>query len=134
MEMTSAGPGSDPGTGRAAVVRRLREGMAASVLSFPLTSFHEDGSFDADAYQVRAADRVDAGRRRAQAGRYGGAPLYSKRTDRRLGDGAPADIKSVEAATLTQPNARLGPDGVYVSNGTDADGTDADGTDADSGA
>ena len=61
MEMTSAGPGSDPGTGRAAVVRRLREGMAASVLSFPLTSFHEDGSFDADGYRAYVAERLAAG-------------------------------------------------------------------------
>ncbi|MGQ4421273.1 5-dehydro-4-deoxyglucarate dehydratase [Streptomyces violaceoruber] len=59
--MTSAGPGSDPGTGRAAVVRRLREGMAASVLSFPLTSFHEDGSFDTDGYRAYVAERLAAG-------------------------------------------------------------------------
>ncbi len=28
------------------VVRRLRDGMAGGVLSFPLTSFHDDGSLD----------------------------------------------------------------------------------------
>ncbi|MFE6635721.1 5-dehydro-4-deoxyglucarate dehydratase [Streptomyces tendae] len=65
METTSVGPVPDPdpdtGTGRAAVVRRLREGMAASVLSFPLTSFHEDGSFDADGYRAYVAERLAAG-------------------------------------------------------------------------
>ncbi|MGW7338641.1 5-dehydro-4-deoxyglucarate dehydratase [Streptomyces sp. NPDC054808] len=54
-------PDPDPDTGRAAVVRRLREGMAASVLSFPLTSFHEDGSFDADGYRTYVAGRLAAG-------------------------------------------------------------------------
>ncbi|MFJ6914970.1 5-dehydro-4-deoxyglucarate dehydratase [Streptomyces sp. NPDC101133] len=54
-------PDPDPDTGRAAVVRRLREGMAASVLSFPLTSFHEDGSFDAGGYRTYVAERLAAG-------------------------------------------------------------------------
>ncbi|MFD5798423.1 5-dehydro-4-deoxyglucarate dehydratase, partial [Streptomyces diastatochromogenes] len=30
------------------VTRRLREGMAHGVLSFPLTAFHDDGSLDPD--------------------------------------------------------------------------------------
>ena len=63
METTSVGPvpDPDPDTGRAAVVRRLREGMVASVLSFPLTSFHGDGSFDADGYRAHVAERLAAG-------------------------------------------------------------------------
>ncbi|WP_121708897.1 5-dehydro-4-deoxyglucarate dehydratase [Streptomyces sp. E5N91] len=63
METTSVGPvpDPDPDTGRAAVVRRLREGMAASVLSLPLTSFHEDGSFDAHGYRAYVAERLAAG-------------------------------------------------------------------------
>lgn len=45
-----------PDTG--AVVRRLREGMANGVLSFPLTSFHADGSLDPDGFRVHVADRI----------------------------------------------------------------------------
>ncbi|MET9354444.1 5-dehydro-4-deoxyglucarate dehydratase [Streptomyces sp. NPDC006617] len=54
--MTSASP--DPDTGRAAVVRRLREGMAASVLSFPLTSFRDDGSLDPGGHRAYVAARL----------------------------------------------------------------------------
>ncbi|MEU1510653.1 5-dehydro-4-deoxyglucarate dehydratase [Streptomyces sp. NPDC005811] len=42
-------------------VRRLREGMAAGVLSFPLTSFHEDGSLDPDGFRAHVAGRLAAG-------------------------------------------------------------------------
>ncbi|WP_254396064.1 5-dehydro-4-deoxyglucarate dehydratase [Streptomyces sp. AC512_CC834] len=35
--------------------------MAASVLSFPLTTFREDGSLDADAYRTYVAERLAAG-------------------------------------------------------------------------
>ncbi|MEU1180508.1 5-dehydro-4-deoxyglucarate dehydratase [Streptomyces sp. NPDC005820] len=42
-------------------VRRLREGMAAGVLSFPLTSFHEDGSLDPDGFRAHVASRLAAG-------------------------------------------------------------------------
>ncbi|KUN77573.1 5-dehydro-4-deoxyglucarate dehydratase [Streptomyces griseoruber] len=41
-------------------VRRLREGMAAGVLSFPLTSFHEDGSLDPDGFRTHVASRLAA--------------------------------------------------------------------------
>jgi 5-dehydro-4-deoxyglucarate dehydratase len=41
-----------------AVVRRLREGMAGGVLSFPLTSFHADGSLDPDGFRAHVADRI----------------------------------------------------------------------------
>ncbi|MFD4408144.1 5-dehydro-4-deoxyglucarate dehydratase [Streptomyces sp. NPDC058476] len=34
------------------VVRRLREGMTGGVLSFPLTSFREDGGLDLDSYRT----------------------------------------------------------------------------------
>ncbi|WP_262058236.1 5-dehydro-4-deoxyglucarate dehydratase [Streptomyces sp. STR69] len=37
------------------VVRRLRDGMAGGVLSFPLTSFHEDGSLDPDGFRTHVA-------------------------------------------------------------------------------
>ncbi|MEU5180258.1 5-dehydro-4-deoxyglucarate dehydratase [Streptomyces longwoodensis] len=40
--------------------RRLREGMARGVLSFPLTSFHEDGSLDPDGFRAHVADRLAA--------------------------------------------------------------------------
>ncbi|WP_404817512.1 dihydrodipicolinate synthase family protein [Streptomyces resistomycificus] len=44
----------------AGVVQRLREGMASGVLSFPLTSFRDDGRLDLDAYRAYLADRLDS--------------------------------------------------------------------------
>ena len=44
-----------------AVVGRLRSGMANGVLSFPLTSFHDDGSLDLDGFRAYLAAQVDAG-------------------------------------------------------------------------
>ncbi|MFE5815462.1 5-dehydro-4-deoxyglucarate dehydratase [Streptomyces sp. NPDC056479] len=38
--------------------RRLRDGMARGVLSFPLTSFHDDGSLDPDGFRAYVADRL----------------------------------------------------------------------------
>jgi 5-dehydro-4-deoxyglucarate dehydratase len=38
--------------------RRLRDGMARGVLSFPLTSFHEDGSLDPDGLRTYVAERL----------------------------------------------------------------------------
>lgn len=43
------------------VARRLREGMARGVLSFPLTAFHEDGSLDPDGFRAHVAGRLAAG-------------------------------------------------------------------------
>lgn len=40
------------------VVRRLRDGMAGGVLSFPLTSFRDDGRLDLDAYREYLAGRL----------------------------------------------------------------------------
>ncbi|WP_405947931.1 5-dehydro-4-deoxyglucarate dehydratase [Streptomyces prunicolor] len=40
------------------VVRRLRDGMVAGVLSFPLTSFHDDGSLDPDGFRTHVAARI----------------------------------------------------------------------------
>ena len=40
------------------VVRRLREGMAGGVLSFPLTSFHADGSLDPDGFRAHVAAQI----------------------------------------------------------------------------
>ncbi|WP_217241776.1 5-dehydro-4-deoxyglucarate dehydratase [Streptomyces sp. AC555_RSS877] len=42
----------------AGVVQRLREGMASGVLSFPLTSFRDDGGLDLDAYRAYLAGRL----------------------------------------------------------------------------
>ncbi|MFD7283525.1 5-dehydro-4-deoxyglucarate dehydratase [Streptomyces sp. NPDC059862] len=42
----------------AQVAQRLRDGMAGGVLSFPLTSFRDDGGLDLDAYRVYLADRL----------------------------------------------------------------------------
>lgn len=43
------------------VARRLREGMARGVLSFPLTAFHDDGSLDPGGFRAHVADRLAAG-------------------------------------------------------------------------
>lgn len=43
------------------VVRRLRKGMADGVLSFPLTSFHDDGSLDPDGFRAYVAERIATG-------------------------------------------------------------------------
>ncbi|MFF4506685.1 5-dehydro-4-deoxyglucarate dehydratase [Streptomyces sp. NPDC001401] len=40
------------------VARRLRDGMARGVLSFPLTSFTDDGSLDLDAYRAYLAGQL----------------------------------------------------------------------------
>jgi 5-dehydro-4-deoxyglucarate dehydratase len=48
----------DTGTGAAAVVRRLEEGMAGGVLSFPLTSFHDDGTLDPDGFRAHVAAQI----------------------------------------------------------------------------
>lgn len=47
-------------TGAAAgdTVRRLRDGMARGVLSFPLTSFHDDGSLDPDGFRAHVAAQI----------------------------------------------------------------------------
>jgi len=42
------------------VVRRLRDGMAAGVLSFPLTSFREDGTLDPDGFRAHVAAQLAA--------------------------------------------------------------------------
>ncbi|MFF1901367.1 5-dehydro-4-deoxyglucarate dehydratase [Streptomyces sp. NPDC058206] len=44
-----------------AVVGRLRSGMENGVLSFPLTSFHDDGSLDLDGFRAYVAAQIDAG-------------------------------------------------------------------------
>ncbi|MFE6333453.1 5-dehydro-4-deoxyglucarate dehydratase [Streptomyces sp. NPDC057798] len=41
-------------------VRRLRDGMAGGVLSFPLTSFHDDGTLDPDGLRTHVAERLAA--------------------------------------------------------------------------
>lgn len=40
------------------VVRRLRDGMADGVLSFPLTAFHTDGSLDPDGFRTHVAAQI----------------------------------------------------------------------------
>ncbi|MER6539771.1 5-dehydro-4-deoxyglucarate dehydratase [Streptomyces sp900105755] len=42
------------------VARRLRDGMAGGVLSFPLTSFRADGSLDVDGFRAYVAGRLAA--------------------------------------------------------------------------
>jgi 5-dehydro-4-deoxyglucarate dehydratase len=40
------------------VVRRLRDGMTGGVLSFPLTSFHDDGSLDPAGFRTHVAAQI----------------------------------------------------------------------------
>ncbi|MGA5898269.1 5-dehydro-4-deoxyglucarate dehydratase [Streptomyces venetus] len=49
-------PSAGPGT----VAHRLREGMAGGVLSFPLTSFRDDGTLDPDGFRAYVAQRLAA--------------------------------------------------------------------------
>lgn len=43
------------------VVRRLRDGMAGGVLSFPLTAFHADGSLDVGGFREHVAGQLATG-------------------------------------------------------------------------
>lgn len=43
----------------AGIAQRLHDGMAGGVLSFPLTSFREDGGLDLDAYRAYLAAPLD---------------------------------------------------------------------------
>jgi 5-dehydro-4-deoxyglucarate dehydratase len=45
-------------TGNEVVARQLREGMAGGVLSFPLTSFRDDGGLDLDSYRTYLTAQV----------------------------------------------------------------------------
>ncbi|MGW7166538.1 5-dehydro-4-deoxyglucarate dehydratase [Streptomyces sp. NPDC054884] len=49
--MTTVSPDQD-------TVRRLRNGMTQGVLSFPLTSFHDDGSLDPDGFRAHVAAQL----------------------------------------------------------------------------
>ncbi|MFB9540602.1 MULTISPECIES: 5-dehydro-4-deoxyglucarate dehydratase [Streptomyces] len=48
------------GAGPEAVAQRLRDGMAGGVLSFPLTSFCDDGTLDPDGFRAYVAQRLAA--------------------------------------------------------------------------
>ncbi|MFF0183705.1 5-dehydro-4-deoxyglucarate dehydratase [Streptomyces sp. NPDC005244] len=49
------------GAGTEHVVRRLRDGMASGVLSFPLTSFTDEGDLDPEAYRAYLARQLATG-------------------------------------------------------------------------
>ncbi|WP_280516195.1 beta-ketoacyl synthase N-terminal-like domain-containing protein, partial [Nocardia arizonensis] len=70
-------------------------------------------------YQRRAEQRQLAGRQRFAEAMCGGAPLYERPADRRLGgEGTPApQIRQLEADMLLSAEARLAEDGVYRANG-----------------
>ncbi|MFF2557513.1 fatty acid synthase subunit beta domain-containing protein [Nocardia sp. NPDC058058] len=69
-----------------------------------------------EAYQRQAEQRQLAGRQRLTEAMCGGAPLYERPADRRLGgDGTPAKkSRQLEADLLLSPQARLGSDATYV--------------------
>ncbi|MBF6299044.1 DUF1729 domain-containing protein [Nocardia amamiensis] len=70
-------------------------------------------------YQRRAQERQLAGRQRFVEAMCGGAPLYERPADRRLGgDGTSTKrIRQLEADVLLSPDARLAEDGAYRANG-----------------
>ncbi|GAA2914542.1 hypothetical protein GCM10010478_11850 [Streptomyces erythrogriseus] len=43
------------------MARRLKDGMAHGVPSFPLTSFHDRGTLAPDGYRAHVAERIAAG-------------------------------------------------------------------------
>ncbi|KAA0022850.1 type I polyketide synthase [Antrihabitans cavernicola] len=63
-------------------------------------------------YQRRAQERTIAGRQRLAQAMCGGAPLYERPADRRLGNGSAA-IRTLEADVLLAEDARLGDNGTY---------------------
>ncbi|WP_330182870.1 fatty acid synthase subunit beta domain-containing protein [Nocardia sp. NBC_01503] len=69
-----------------------------------------------EAYQRQAEQRQLAGRQRLTEAMCGGAPLYERPADRRLGgDGTPAKkSRQLEADMLLSQQARLGSDATYV--------------------
>ncbi|MFC9897607.1 fatty acid synthase subunit beta domain-containing protein [Nocardia sp. NPDC127579] len=71
-------------------------------------------------YQQRAQQRQLAGRQRFAEAMCGGAPLYERPADRRLGaEGTPAkQIRQLEADVLLSPEARLGDSGAYRVDGS----------------
>ncbi|MCU0284675.1 MAG: hypothetical protein MUD13_12420 [Candidatus Nanopelagicales bacterium] len=58
-------------------------------------------------YQARARDRRVAGERRRLAAQHGGEPMLARRTDRRLGAGAPESIRAREAGMLLDASGSL---------------------------
>jgi len=70
-------------------------------------------------YQRRAQQRQLDGRQRFTEAMCGGAPLYERPADRRLGgEGTPAkQSRQLEADVLLSEQARLGADGLYLAQG-----------------
>ncbi|MGN2641009.1 type I polyketide synthase [Nocardia takedensis] len=70
-------------------------------------------------YQRQAEQRQLAGRQRFAEAMCGGAPLYERPADRRLGgEGTPSStVRQLEADMLLSTEARLGGDGVYRADG-----------------
>ncbi|WP_280296975.1 type I polyketide synthase [Nocardia abscessus] len=72
-----------------------------------------------DEYQRRAQERQLSGRQRFVEAMCGGAPLYERPADRRLGgEGTPSGrARQLEADMLLSQEARLAEDGAYRANG-----------------
>lgn len=70
-------------------------------------------------YQRKAQERQLAGRQRFVEAMCGGAPLYERPADRRLGgEGTPSQrARQLEADVLLSPEARLDQDGAYRAKG-----------------
>ncbi len=98
---------------------------AAVAIAFVLAVVHPEAFIQAidparrEAYQQQAQERQLAGRQRFAEAMCGGAPLYERPADRRLGgDGTPAkQSRELEANVLLSTEARLSGDGAYRADG-----------------
>ncbi|WP_420873764.1 fatty acid synthase subunit beta domain-containing protein [Nocardia huaxiensis] len=97
---------------KAGLVTSLGFGHVSGLLAVVHPQAFVEAITDADkreAYQRRAEERQLAGRQRMTEAMCGGAPLYERPADRRLGgDGTPAKkVRQLEADMLLSPAARL---------------------------
>ncbi len=108
----------------------LRAGLVTSLgfghVSALLALAHPDTFLAAVPAEQREDYLRRAGRRRAEGVQQRlrtrlGRPAAVRRRDRRLGTDDPAEAREAEAALLTDPSSRLGPDGSYGPGGGDHD-------------
>jgi fatty acid synthase len=104
----------------------LRAGLVTSLgfghVSALLAIVHPDAFLAAVPAERREDYLRRAGRRRAEGVQQRlrtrlGRPAAVRRRDRRLGTDDPSDAREAEAALLTDPSVRLGPDGSYGTPG-----------------
>ncbi|MEC3915704.1 polyketide synthase [Nocardia sp. CDC160] len=104
---------------KAGLVTSLGFGHVSGLVAIVHPQAFIEAIADAEAretYRRKAEERQLAGRQRFVEAMCGGAPLYERPADRRLGgDGTPAKkSRQLEADVLLSQQARLGADAVYV--------------------